>query len=154
MVLPITKKNNADFFLRAIDAICELGFFVSVLAEGDSQAQKKCFEIVQTYPSRFEILESTVKNKEKILASSDILLFPGTPEKNMIVECIKRGIVPVLPENNNFEDFNPQNETGNAFTFEENNFWQFFTAIIRSYENFKFPYDWKNIQKNLKTKGL
>ena len=48
-----------------------------------------------------------------------------------------------------FKNFNPQNESGEAFTFESQNFWSFMSAVIRASENKKFAYDWRILKKNL-----
>ncbi len=154
MIVPLTPKKNADFFLKSIEALCELGFKVHTLAEGDSESQRICFQAMKKYPHQFEILESTPKNKRKIIESSNIMLFPSLPNENILQEIQKRGIIPIIEKSKKFQDFDPQKESGNAFTFESNNFWQFFTAIIRASENFKFSYDWKNLQKNLKETSL
>ncbi|MCF7918148.1 hypothetical protein K9L27_04110 [Candidatus Gracilibacteria bacterium] len=153
MILPMTQKNNADVFLRAVEAMSELGFQVSALAEGDNTAQKKCFDLLQGTP-KFELLESTPQNRNKILAHSDVLLFPASPEKKDIEYVAKEGIVSVLPEGCGLENFDAQKETGNAFTFVSGKFWDMMASLIRASENHKFSYDWKNIQKNLKEAQL
>jgi len=150
MILPLTEKNNAEFFLRSLEALCELGFEIKVLGEGDAVSQKKCFDIMKCYPRQFEVLESHLQNREKLLASVDLLLFPEMPDKGVLKMVRDRQIVSVFPSNSFFQDFNAQEESGNAFLFHKNNFWEFFTAIIRASENYKFSYDWKNIRENIK----
>ncbi len=149
MILPLTEKQGADFFLRSVEAMCGLGFQVFVLAEGDGDSQKVCFELLEKFPHQFHVLESVAKNRSHILHVSDVLLFPVLPSKKMLKEVVKQGIVPVLPEEASFHDFDPQNEKGNAFTFSPGNFWEFLAAVIRASENRKFEYDWENIKKNL-----
>ncbi|MCF7830563.1 hypothetical protein K9M41_01010 [Candidatus Gracilibacteria bacterium] len=150
MILPITKDKNSELFLRSLEAMCELGFQVSALAEGDMEAQSICFEIAQKYPANFQIVESLPKNREQIMKKVNILLFPDFPSDKVLKEVVKEGIIPVLPKGGKFQNFDPQKESGNAFTFSKNNFWEFLAAIIRASENFKFSYDWQNLQKNIK----
>ena len=45
--------------------------------------------------------------------------------------------------------FNPKKSY--AFTFEKNNFWQIFAALIRASENYKFSYDWGNLRRGLQS---
>ncbi len=150
VIMPLTEKNNSDFFFRAIEAMCEFGFEISILAEGDDQAQKECFKCAQKHPKNFEILESVPKNRNRILESSDVILCPEMPKKSILEKIQNAGIIPILPagKNRNLKNYDPQSETGNVFLFEPENFWRFLKTIICASENSKFEYDWKNLQKN------
>ena len=148
-IAPLTIKKNSRMFLRAAPAMIDLGFSVKILAIGDEFSQKKSFALAENFPGKFEILEQVSKNEKKIWSSSDALIFPFLPEKNILKKIIKNGIVPILPENKFLENFDPQRESGAAFTFSPQNFWEFVAAIVRASENFRFSYDWKNLQKNL-----
>lgn len=44
------------------------------------------------------------------------------------------------------ENYNPVLEKGNAFIFNESDKWQFFSALVRATENYKFSYDWQNLE--------
>ncbi len=150
LITPLTAKNNSDFFFRAMEAMCEFDFHISILAEGDNEAQKTCFEYAKKFPKNFEILESVPQNKTRILESSDVILCPKMPKKIILEKIQKAGIIPILPAEQlpYLENYDPQSETGNVFLFEPDNFWQFLKTIICASENSKFKYDWKNLQKN------
>lgn len=150
VIMPLTAKNNSDFFFRAIEAMCEFGFKISILAEGDNQAQKSCFECAQKFPENFEILEAVPKNRTRVLESSDVILCPEMPKKALLEKIQTAGIIPILPagKNHNLKNYDPQAESGNVFLFEPENFWRFLKTIICASENAKFEYDWKNLQKN------
>jgi len=150
IICPLNEKNNSDFMLRGFEALCELGIKVSVLAEGDSAAQKICFDLSEKYPHQFEILESVSRNRNKILKEVDTVLFTSKPDWKTVQEMAKHEIVSIVPEGSGLQNFNAQTEEGNAFTFAPNNFWEFIAAIVRASENFQFSYDWKNIKANVK----
>ena len=150
MILPITGENHSDFFLKAVEALSELGIKISALAEGDMESQKHCFELTKKYPNNFLLLESIPRNRQEILKNSDAVIFPAAPSRKLLEEVTEMGIVPILPPQKGLKDFDPQEETGNAFTFEEGNFWKFLSAILRASENFKFEYDWENLRKSVK----
>jgi hypothetical protein len=38
---------------------------------------------------------------------------------------------------------------GNSFYYEESNHWSIFYSIVRYMENYKFPFDNKNLIKNV-----
>lgn len=66
---------------------------------------------------------------------------------------IGKWISPIVPENNYLssvlEEFNPIKVTWNSYLYKEENEWCIFYAIIRYLENYKFPYDNRNLIKNL-----
>ena len=143
------SRENSEIFCRALEAMCELGFKVSVVAEGNAETQKCCFDLLEKYPRNFEVLESIEQNKQEILKNADAVIFVENPAKKILAEVIANNVVPILPEGNGLNDFDLKNETGESFTFREGSIWSFVSAIIRASENFKFPYDWKTIKHNL-----
>lgn len=149
MIAPLTESNNAELFCRAIEGASELGFHVSILAEGDQKSQEFCFEMLERYPENFSVLESSINNRSEIIQTSDIIVFAGAPEKKLFNEVLAENVPMVLPEGCGITDFNPQKESGEGFTFRKGSFWNMMGSIIRASENKKFSYDWKNLKKNL-----
>ena len=150
----MTKKNHSEFLLQGFEAMCELGLEVSVLAEGEGDAQKKCFELSEKYPEQFHILESVPRNKMRLLQEVDVMVFATKPDWKTVTEMAKNEIVSIVPEGSGLQNFNAQTEQGNAFTFTPDKFWGFAAAIVRASENFQFSYDWKNIKKNVRELAL
>lgn len=148
-ILPPKDKHNIDVFCQSLAAMCDLGFSVSVIAEGSQETQKCCFGLLEKYPNQFEVLESMAKNRKHIINSVDAIVFAENPAKKVLAEVISKNIIAILPEGNGLKDFDLKNESGEAFTFKEGNIWSFVSAIIRANENFKFPYDWKTLKHNL-----
>lgn len=62
-------------------------------------------------------------------------------------------ICPILPEDNYLstilEEFNPVKVTWNSYIYKKQNEWEIFYAIVKYLENYKFPYDNRNLVKNL-----
>jgi len=148
-VLPITKKGESAAFFRVAEAVCELGFLISILAEGDAESQKKCIELSAKYPSNFVILESTPRNREQVLNLCDAVILPAGADGRTLKSLARREVISILPEGFGLENFDPQAESGNAFTFKPGNFWSMVSAMVRASENFKFSYDWKCLKRNL-----
>lgn len=149
VLTPITKEGGADILCTAMEAMCSLGFQVSVLAEGDESAQNLCFDCAEKFPRVFSMLESLPDNKVKIVSKSDVVVFVTRPEKEELDFVIQSGAVPVLPEGCGLSNFDAQSEMGSAFTFEMGNLWSLVAALIRASENRRFSWDWKTIQQNL-----
>ena len=146
---PITVNNGGMHVCTAVEAMSELGFMTYALAEGDEQAQNECFSLLEKYPNNFEVLESVSQNRDSILDVSDVILFPSIPEVKLLKELQSKGIVIIAPEGCGIENFNPQRESGNGFTFLEGNFWSMMAAVIKASENIKFKYDWNTLKKNM-----
>lgn len=149
VLTPITKQNNSDFMKEVFEAMCSLGFSVSVLAEGDSDGQSLCFNNAEKYPRQFSILESVGDSRNQILSKSDVVFFPVAPSKLEIKEVIAAGVVPILPEGCGLDNFDSKTEEGSAFTFQPGNIWSLVAAVVRASENRKFSWDWKTIKQNL-----
>jgi hypothetical protein len=62
-------------------------------------------------------------------------------------------IIPIIPNNNYLSsilhEFNPLQNEGNSFMYDENNKWSIFYSLVRYLENYKFPYDNRNLVKNV-----
>lgn len=149
VISPIIETEGSSVLYPALEAMCSLGFTVSVLAEGDESAQNLCFECSKKFPRKFSMLESLPDNRVRILAKSDVVIFTTCPEKNELRDVISAGVIPVLPEGCGFENFDAQSESGCAFTFEKGNIWSLVAALVRASENRRFSWDWRTLQQNL-----
>ena len=63
------------------------------------------------------------------------------------------GVVPLVNENNYLwkilQEFHPGRAEGNAYLYEKGSYWSAYYALIRYLENHKFPYDNRNLVKNV-----
>lgn len=50
---------------------------------------------------------------------------------------------------NILKEFNPLKNEWNSFLYDESNEWSIFYSLVRYLENYKFPYDNKNLVKNV-----
>jgi len=153
VILPLTESNRSELFFKTVEPLCALGFNFSVLAVGDQASQSQCFELTQRFPDQFELLESIPTNRDTVVRKSQVVLFTSSPDKKTIKELSRKGVVPIMPYDDNlaeFASFDVQQEQGNCFLFNPDNHWECLATTIRAYENFKFPYDWGNLRKNLK----
>ena len=76
-----------------------------------------------------------------VLFEEHILEIENIMKKGTVIIANKKS--PLL------QNYHPNNETGNSFTFDSNNPWEIFMALVRALETFKFPYDWDNIVRGL-----
>lgn len=85
---------------------------------------------------------------EEALKNSDMILILNEDE-NILKKAWKEGVVSITnPFISAVSNYNPNSESGNSFTFQDFNEWEIFAAIVRALETYKFPYDWKFIEKS------
>ena len=67
--------------------------------------------------------------------------------------AMKKWVVPIVNENNYLgkilQEFHPWRAEGNAYLYEKDSQWSAYYALIRYLENHKFPYDNRNLVKNV-----
>lgn len=68
-------------------------------------------------------------------------------------KIMESGVVPIVNENNYLgkilQEFHPWRAEGNAYLYEQGSFWSAYYALTRYLENHKFPYDNRNLVKNI-----
>ena len=66
---------------------------------------------------------------------------------------IEKWVTPIIVRDNHMssilKEFNPLKNEWNSFFYEGLNKWNIFYTIVRYMENYKFPYDNKNLVKNV-----
>lgn len=81
-------------------------------------------------------------NRFKAIQAADMAI---TFQFNDVEEMMLSGTVPVSCKRKEVSDYDPNNETGNAFVYGSANRWVIFATLVRALETFKFPYDWAHI---------
>jgi len=97
---------------------------------------------------------NVVKSKElkkDLLVWFDFVVVDN--EIEWLQEYFKFWITPILPNDNHLlsilKEFDPLTSEWNSFLYENKNSWSMYYAIIRYLENYKFPYDNRNLVKNV-----
>ena len=88
------------------------------------------------------------KIEEYLLAADMCVMFDE--QMRDLEDVMKKGTVVIGHEKSPFlQNYHPNEETGNSFTFESKNPWTVFMAMVRAHETFRFPYDWGNIVRGI-----
>jgi len=145
---PLTDTNNMSMVQDVMNGILEQPVEIVLTSIGTEKYQKYFTDLAEKNSEKFAITGNTDDEKRKIYAAADIILIPTLSE-----ECIEEaknamryGVVPITPPQDFVEDYNPNQEKGNAFVYIKDSPWNLFATLIRSLESFRFPYDWKNIK--------
>lgn len=123
----------------------------------------KLSQWLQNLPANFVVVVETTKISEhknikyiNKLPDFWLLGFDFVVWDSQLVQIwnyLKNGVVPVIPRKNSMwsvlSDYNAAKSEGNSFLYELENEWDVFYTIARYLENYKFPYDNKNLVKNV-----
>ena len=145
---PLTEKNNVSMIQDVMNGILEQPVEVVLTAIGTEKYQQYFTELKEKYNEKIIIIPDSDEHRRKIYAASNITLIPSDSNecKEEAKNAMRYGVVPIISEQDFVENYNPVEEKGNAFVYSNGSPWSFFATFIRAIENFRFPYDWKNIQ--------
>jgi len=121
---------------------------IVILGKGPASYGAYLTEIAAKHNHRLAILPHDDTSLERMLLASDLSLFLVDPSAlPELSRCLRSGAVPVAPAMPLLKNYDPNQENGNAFLYEAQTHWQAFAAVVRALETYRFPYDWKTIQK-------
>lgn len=130
----------------------------------DSSLTKQLVEWLKTLQAGFvvyseNLAEEKVSNNVVITNKIDNTLLSGfdfvicDDEIDHLKNCLDKWVVPIIIRKNHMssilKEFNPLKNEWNSFFYDELNVWNIFYATVRYLENYKFPFDNKNLVNNL-----
>jgi len=145
----MTDALGGALMEQVIEGILTLPVSIVIRGRGPKKYGEFFTKIAKNAPHRIAILQDDELHLRLMLAGSDIaMFFDEGMEREELENALRYGAVPVSLPNAAIENYNPVQETGNAFLYEEANAWLCFGSLVRALETFKFPYDWRTIQRH------
>ncbi len=98
-----------------------------------------------------KMVEVTVSANEltKIMRGADMAVVLEM-HQDLEKQLFHEGVIIIGHEKSPFlEDYHPNTEAGNSFVYSEYNPWSVFMAMVRAFETYRFPYDWKHIIRGI-----
>lgn len=148
---PLFEKNNADVWTTILQGMSDMGFQVAMRAN----ASKEYKEVAESFIHDHSGLATLVPEDEydKIYEVADVLLTFSTDDETItqVNTALSKGVIPIVSHDFPMEilqNYNPNLENGNCFMYYKLSPWSIFASLIRTYENYRFPYDWKQICKS------
>lgn len=93
----------------------------------------------------------TKKYEANLISGFDFIVSDNDCEN--LNNYLKNGVVPIISKDNYLSsllsEFNPMKNEGNSFLYDKYNEWSIFHALTRYMENAKFPFDNRNLVKNV-----
>jgi len=134
---------------RAIGIVCSYVSLEWDMIDGLQHCNAD-FVCLDTTASGENIYSLSQSELSKHLSGFDF--FICTEETPKLQDYLSKGIVPIVYEKNYLstllQEFNPIKGEGNCFVYESKNKWSIYGALVKYLENYKFPYDNKNLVKN------
>ncbi len=144
----LSEALGGKLFEEMLAGILSLPVEILVLGKGSAAYGELCTKLSKEHRHRFHIVSEKEDAMDAMYGAADMALFLSDPPQTDVKKCLENGVVPVSPEGGLLEDYNPVQETGNAFLFESLSPWHAFAALVRAVETHKFPFDWKTIQRH------
>lgn len=144
----MSDAQGGKEFQEVLPGIIGLGCQILVRGIGSPDYGKIFTKLEHDTPHRIKILRDEEALRRKMYAASDISLFFARDKGEELLNCLAYAAVPVSPKQPLLQDYNPVQESGNAFLADPHTPWTWFAALVRSLETYKLPYDWRTIQRH------
>jgi len=144
----MTDEQGGTELEEVIGGIMSLNTLLIVRGIGSEKYGKLFTQLEHEYGHRITILKDEEVMQRKMYAAADMSLFFAPAEEEELKRCLAYGAVPISPEQDLLADYNPVQESGNAFIASPHTPWNWFAALVRGTETYKLPYDWRTIQKH------
>ena len=129
---------------------------------GDKEILKKLVKWLYCLPVNFIVVtsEALKKDSDNVVFVNDISeheiwvdFVVCDDEETSLNNYFEKWITPIISKLWHFSsiltEFNPMKNEGNSFLYDNLNAWSVFYTIVRYLENYKFPFDNKNLVKNV-----
>ncbi len=145
----MTDALGGPLFEQLLPGLMELPVSTLVRGRGSNKYGEMLMKMSKSSGYKLKVISDNETSMRKMLAGSDMALFLAPVQDSSDIEhCLRYGVIPVSLPHTLLESYNPVQETGNAFTYEKATVWQCFASLVRAIETFKFPYDWRTIQRH------
>ncbi|MDP7069209.1 MAG: hypothetical protein QF815_01675 [Candidatus Peribacteraceae bacterium] len=145
----MSEALGGSLLEQILPGLLSLDVQILILGKGSSQFGELFTKLSKDHPHRIAIIPNDEVSIRKMFAAADVALYFSDPAKlSELPLGMSYGVVPVAPKTSALEDYNPVQEAGNGFLYNETDLWHCFAALVRAMETHKFPFDWRTIQKH------
>lgn len=145
----MTAALGGKLFEQLLPGLLSIQAEVLILGKGSSSYGSFITGLAQEQNHKIAIIQDNQVSIEKMYKAADMVLFLSNPASlPELTQSLTHATVPIAPKTKALENYNPVQESGNAFLYDTEDVWQCFAAIVRAVETHVFPYDWKTIQKH------
>lgn len=144
----MTDALGGELLEEMIDGLLELPVGIVVRGRGERKYGEMFAGLSQKFGYKLKIVQDNDTQCRRMLAGSDMALYCALPaDLGEMEDVLRYGVIPVAPAMPLLDNYNPVQESGNAFVYDKPTKWVAFASVVRALETFRFPYDWKTIQR-------
>ena len=145
----MTDELGGALMMELLPGLLSLPVEILIRGKGSSRYGLLFTKLAEEYGHRVAIIADDEQSMSKMLAAADMALFLSEPAQQAeLSQCLSYGTVPVSLTDKSLKNYDPNQEKGCAFLFEKATVWLAYAAVIRALETFRFPFDWRTIQRN------
>lgn len=150
----LTDQKGFDLLDQIAVPLVEQGIQLVVSGTGDQHYHSMFQRLAARYPRQVAVhLTFSTEMSERIYAGSDMLLMPSRFEPCGVTQMLamRYGSIPIVRTTGGLADtvqnFDPITNTGNGFSFARYDPFQFFAAVVRALEVYRFPNVWQELMQ-------
>ncbi|HET9918339.1 MAG TPA: glycogen synthase GlgA [Ktedonobacteraceae bacterium] len=154
MISRLADQKGFDLLAQIIHPLLAQGVQFVVLGIGDQHYHEMFQNLAARYPEQVAIfLTFNTELAQHIYAGSDMFMMPSRFEPCGLGQLIamRYGSVPIVRSVGGLADtvqeYDPRTNEGNGFTFTNYDPWEFFAAIVRALELYRFKENWRTLQR-------
>jgi len=153
--------KGLDLVEQSMAELLHLGLQVVVIGTGDRRYEDMFRRWSGQVPHQVSVnIGFDAALAQRIYAGADMLWMPSRFEPCGLAQLIalRYGTIPVVRETgglaDTIRDYDPVAATGNGFTFDTYDPWQFFAGVVRAAETFRHPSVWAWLVKRAMTEDV
>ncbi|PIP65198.1 hypothetical protein COU77_03705 [Candidatus Peregrinibacteria bacterium CG10_big_fil_rev_8_21_14_0_10_49_16] len=144
----LTDALGGNLLLDLLPGLLSLPVQILIRGCGNASYGNAMTALQKEYEHKIAIIPNTEKDTTAMLLAADIAVFCSDPQDvPELKACMGAGVIPVTPKTSQVQEYNPIQENGYAFFYQSPSHWHAFAAVVRAIETYRFPYDWRTIQK-------
>lgn len=145
----MSKELGGELLKDVLPGLMTLGMEILILGKGSNEYGEIFTKLTKEKSHRISIIKDDDEGRRKMYAAADMALFLTEPSKlTELQDALNYGVVPIAPTSKALKNYNPIQENGNSFLYDQLTQWHCFAATVRALETQCFPFDWRTIQRN------
>ncbi|MGE5335285.1 MAG: glycogen synthase [Nitrososphaerota archaeon] len=154
MISRLSDQKGLDLLEATILPLLDQNIQLVVMGTGDQHYHEMFQRLVMHYPRQVAI-RFTFNNElsRQIIAGTDMLLMPSRFEPCGLTQMLamRYGSIPIVHQTGGLADtvqeLDPMLNTGNGFCFQRYDPFQFFAAVVRALEAYRFADSWSDLMQ-------